>query len=339
MNSSGERFQALVAELLRMLGYAEVRTEVLLPSRLGRRESADIVYGHQDDLCPVEVKHYRYKSQLRLDTFIKALQQISSYQTELGAKSGLLVISCPKTFAMAKAGERFPSIEIWDANTLFSLASEFPDLFREFEKLFEVTAPAYSQPLMAFEFDDRNGAGEAIKRGRFLADSLKAIPSGIKDASAFETACTEALKHLFELDLHGWHEQSNTDDDLHRRDLICRILPKAEVWNLMLTDVGSRYVVFEFKNYTKQITQKEVITTERYLYPSALRKVAILISPQGCTESATKVIQGAMREHGKLILSLSVAEVVDLLLAKDDGGDPNTYLFEKVDRFLMRLGR
>ena len=47
----------------------------------------------------------------------------------------------------------------------------------------------------------------------------------------------------------------------------------------------------------------------------------------------------AMRESGKMILSLSVPEVEKLLLAKDDGGDPNTYLFDKVDRFLMRLGR
>lgn len=46
-----------------------------------------------------------------------------------------------------------------------------------------------------------------------------------------------------------------------------------------------------------------------------------------------------MRESGKLILSLSVSEIEDLLVAKDDGGDPNTYLFEKVDQFLMRLGR
>lgn len=50
----------------------------------------------------------------------------------------------------------------------------------------------------------------------------------------------------------------------------------------MLNDIGSRYVIFEFKKYSEKITQKEVITTERYLYPSALRTVAILISPKGC---------------------------------------------------------
>jgi len=77
----------------------------------------------------------------------------------------------------------------------------------------------------------------------------------------------EALKYLFERDLFGWHEQHETEDGLHRRDLVCRILPNAEVWRLMLTDLKSRYVIFEFKNYSEPITQSEIITTERYLYP------------------------------------------------------------------------
>ncbi|STE84490.1 Uncharacterised protein [Escherichia coli] len=70
----------------------------------------------------------------------------------------------------------------------------------------------------------------------------------------------------------------------------------------MLEDLGSRYVVFEFKNYSKPITQNEIVTTERYLYPSALRKVAIVISHEDCADSAKAVIAGAMREHGKLII-------------------------------------
>ncbi len=107
----------------------------------------------------------------------------------------------------------------------------------------------------------------------------------------------------------------------------------------MLADLGSRYVVFEFKNYSAAITQNEIVSTEKYLYPAALRKIAIVLSPLGSSESADKVIQGAMREHGKLILSLSVGEVCGLLEAKDNLADPNLYLFERVDRFMMSLTR
>jgi len=168
---------------------------------------------------------------------------------------------------------------------------------------------------------------------------LREIPPGRAHASAFEDQCIEALKYLFERDLIGWREQDETDDGLHRRDLVCRILANGDVWKLMLSDLKSRYVVFEFKNYHEKITQHEIVTTERYLYPSALRNVAIIISPHGCSSSATRVIQGAMREHGKLILSLTVDELAALLVGKDEGSDPNAFLFDRVDDFLMGLGR
>jgi len=158
-------------------------------------------------------------------------------------------------------------------------------------------------------------------------------------AYQFEGACIEALKYLFENDLFGWYVQHETDDGLHRRDLVCRVLPNADVWKLILFDLQSRYVVFEFKNYSEKITQKEIITTERYLYPTALRKVAVIISQNGCAESANKVIQGAMREHGKLIIPITTADLIKLLQEKDQGSDPNTYIFDFVDQFLMGLGR
>ncbi len=50
----------------------------------------------------------------------------------------------------------------------------------------------------------------------------------------------------------------------------------------------------------------------------SLWNVAIIISPHGCSSSATRVIQGAMREHGKLILSLTVGELATLLVGKDE---------------------
>jgi len=338
-DSPGGRFEQLVADLLRALGYANVRSNVRILGAKGEKEEVDIVYECEGLLRAVEVKHYRYLSPLRPELLVNAMQQTYRKQSFFEASTALLVISCPVNAALSFAAKAFPNVEIWDANELFQRASEFPDLSRELENFFEVSAPARNQPTIALELAQESNFSPVPKKGRLLADVLLSVPPGKQGASDFETACINALKYLFELDLHGWHEQLNTDDELQRRDLICRILPKAEVWNLMLTDVGSRYVIFEFKNYTNEITQKEVVTTERYLYPSALRNVAILISPKGCAASAVKVIQGAMRENGKMILSLSVPEIEELLLAKDDGGDPNTYLFDKVDQFLMRLGR
>ena len=287
----------------------------------------------------VEVKHYRYSSPPSITLFDRALKQARYIKSGAMASRGLLAISCPLTSRLADAAKVYTEIEIWDASHLLKQASAFPELLRAFEQLFEITASVVAEfPLRQVGAQWADPFNKLTK-GKKIAEALKVVKPGRQEAGDFEQACIDALRYLFDTDLHGWHEQHDTEDGLHRRDLVCRILPNSEVWRLMLTDLRSRYVVFEFKNYTHPITQKEVITTERYLYPSALRNVAIMISPKGCASSAEKVIQGAMREHGKLILSLTVSELERLLISKDEGSDPNTYLFEQVDNFLMRLGR
>jgi hypothetical protein len=46
-----------------------------------------------------------------------------------------------------------------------------------------------------------------------------------------------------------------------------------------------------------------------------------------------------MREHGKLIISLTTLDLKRLLIQKDQGSDPNTFIFDRIDKFLMALGR
>jgi len=339
INSSGEYLERLVAEIFRALGYEDVRNNPQGMTALERHYEIDVSFIRDGEVGVAEVKHYRYLSPPTPSLFLKALRQADSVRELVGARVAILAFSCPLTPSLAEAAKAYPLVEIWDAAELFRRAAGFPGLTRKLEHFFEATTSPYTKPALALEAGLSETKGMPQKTGRRLADTLLGIRPGRKMAAAFEDACIAALKYLFETDLHGWHEQSNTDDELHRRDLICRILPNAEIWKLMLDDLGSRYVIFEFKNYTDPITQKEVVTTERYLYPSALRKLAIMISPKGCAPSADKVIRGAMREGGKLIVSLTVPQIEKLLIAKDDGGDPNTYLFERVDEFLMGLGR
>ena len=52
-------------------------------------------------------------------------------------------------------------------------------------------------------------------------------------------------------------------------------------------------MIFEFKNYSEKITQKEIYTTERYLYAKALRSVAIIVSANGYEENAYWAAKGS----------------------------------------------
>jgi Restriction endonuclease len=332
-----DRFEQFVADLLRRMGREGVEANVVFHGSLDHDYEIDILFGTKGDATIVEVKAYRYRSPPAPDLFAKALSRVVLVQQETNAEHSMLVMSCPLTPALASLGPRFPNVEIWDGPQIFEAASRYPDLLGRLEGLLEVAISDVLGEVRGAEVE--LGLGTSISRGQDLADALKAIPPGRADAYLFEQKCIEALKYLFERDLFGWHEQHETEDGLNRRDLVCRILPNAEVWRLMLTDLKSRYVVFEFKNYSEPITQSEIVTTERYLYPSALRRLAIIISPHGCSRSATRVIQGAMRENGKLLISLNIDDLASLLVDKDAGSDPNTFLFDRVDNFLMSLGR
>lgn len=330
-------FEQLIADIFARLGGEDIVLNHIYHGSLDHTYEIDVLFGKPGDVTVVEVKAYRFRSPPAPEVFARALRRMAIVQQEMRTRRAMVAMSCLLTDALSAVRQQYPNVEVWDARDLLKNASQYPDLLTRLEAVLEVDASdvlgSESSLLAASRFE----APEL--RGSRLSEELRAIKAGRENASLFEQTCTQALKYLFDRDLVGWHVQHSTEDGLHRRDLVCRILPHAEVWQLMLADLKSRYVVFEFKNYSELITQSEVITTERYLYPGALRSLAIIISPKGCSESAKKVMQGAMREHGKLLLSLTVEDLCGLLTGKDQGSDPNTFLFDRVDAFLLGLGR
>ncbi|MBJ9935110.1 restriction endonuclease [Acinetobacter pittii] len=321
----GFLFEDLMKDLLIKLKYKNVSQY----KKLADNYSADIIFGELDDLHVVEIKAYRPLSKPSMSVIDEALKRLQRV-LELSNKfqSGILAVST--NLDHARYNKLYPNIEIWDLDKILSLAKDFPDIHNKIIDLFELD-PSYKISLET-EKD--------LIEAKQIIDQISLIPEGRNHASKFEDWCIEALKYLFSEYLNGWQEQSSTTDGLQRRDLVCRVKDsQTEVWQFISHTLRSRYVVFEFKNYTDKITQREIITTERYLYPMALRNCAFIISRKGVSSSAQTVIDGAMREHGKLIISLSEEDLIKLLEGKDKGEDPNVYLFDKIDKFLMGLNR
>jgi len=332
-------FEILIAELLCLLGYENVHTNVDFPGELGHDFEVDVVVIKDNRaLVVAEVKAYRPTSPPQLDMVRRALDQTKNLKYRTSAPTAILAVSCIFTAPMWALAENYKDVVVWDLQKLFEKALPFPEYFKNLALALEMEPSVAMEEIVGHHRPIQSDSIPSLK-GEDLAKKFDEIQPGRNMARSFEDACIAALQYLFEGDLFGWHEQHQTEDGLHRRDLICRVLPNAEVWKLILSDFQSRYVIFEFKNYSEQITQQEIITTERYLYPRAFRKVAIIISPLGCTENATKVINGAMREQGKLIISLTTLELKRLLVQKDQGSDPNTFIFERIDKFMMALGR
>ncbi len=107
----------------------------------------------------------------------------------------------------------------------------------------------------------------------------------------------------------------------------------------LIEDFRSRFVLFEFKNYGARIKPNLVHITEKYLYPTALRGTAIIISPTGPSKEAHEASRGALRDAGKLVLHLTVDELCDMLHGYDDGNAPSLYIEAHLDAFLRSIDR
>ena len=158
-------------------------------------------------------------------------------------------------------------------------------------------------------------------------------------SKAYEDKCCEMLRDLFADSLTGWWKQESSDTGLFRMDMIAKIKHgiRSEFWETAERHFNSKYVVFEYKNYSKKITQAQIFTTVKYLYAKALRTVAIIISPDGPDKNAQKAIRGCLREDGKLVLPLDHSDLITMLAKKRDGEDPSDRLCEILDAMLIDL--
>ena len=170
-------------------------------------------------------------------------------------------------------------------------------------------------------------------------ERLENIIAGKKNVQKYEKFCADILKYLFNDTLSLWEEQQKSNDDLFRFDLICKIKNNInnEFFNTIENYFSSKYIIFEFKNYIEKITQKEVYTTEKYLYKTALRTVAILLTRNGVDKNGMKAIKGILRETGKLIIVLDDNDIKQMIYAKEHGEDYIEILINKLDKILVSL--
>jgi hypothetical protein len=173
-----------------------------------------------------------------------------------------------------------------------------------------------------------------------LSDKLRQTPAGLKGWRDFELLTEEAIRLLFGRDLSSINAQQRTDDGLNRMDLIGRIKTEGgSFWAMVASDFSTRYVVFDAKNSHDPITQQEIQITEKYLFARGLRTFAVVIARNGADQGASKLVETQLRENGKFILVITLADLCAMLEGADVGEAPENLLFERMDYVLMRMGR
>lgn len=178
-----------------------------------------------------------------------------------------------------------------------------------------------------------------------LIQKLKDCKSGKKYSGDYEDICEEIIRALFEANyFNRLTRQHKTKDEHFRMDLIgsLKINQSNEdsmhpLLQMLVRHYNSHFVVFEFKNYSKEIDQNLIYITEKYLFDAALRNVAFIISRKGFSTSAKFAAESCLKEHGKLILDVTEEDLVKMLEAKSD--EAADLLLTKLEEFLMGISK
>lgn len=333
------QFEQIVARLLSANGF-EIQTN----QAAGEDRGFDFLATLGNETWAIEAKYYRtVRAQVSL--LESAAARLANSILHAGMWKGMLIVTCSLSPELRPILEEKYGLVFVDRADLFNWAAKAPDVADELSALLEAGEPRRDAPTrrdLSASFTTKSRPTTLPPedtRGTELCQELRALKRG-KDAwAAYEKLCDRILRYLFPNDLHGWHTQKRTDDGLNRFDYICRIRPTTDFWSFLIEHLDSRYVLFEFKNYTGQIKQGQILTTEKYLLEKGLRRAAIVLSRMGADKGAIAMTQGAMRENGKLMLVLDDEKICHMLHMKERGEDPTDLLFEVADEFLLSLPR
>ncbi len=301
----------------------------------------DILAEYNHTTYAVELKFSRSYIIKRNYLLESVERHINRVQSEAGGYIPVLIVAgvIPDELKILITG-KFQNIILCDIQNLLYMCESNENLKSQLVSLLDYSVDTLQpiKPDSRLEMQEATDCNTTSSVEKFLAE-LHSINPGKEDSTRYEEWCTSVLKHLFSTDLSLWKKQEISADNLFRFDLICKIKNNNndEFWQMAEKYFNTKYIIFEFKNYTNKITQKEIFTTEKYLFETALRKIAIIISRQGNDDNAQKAISGILRENGKLIISISDMDVLDML--NGERQSPSEILSDKLDEFLMCLDK
>lgn len=173
---------------------------------------------------------------------------------------------------------------------------------------------------------------------KYIAE-LNELAEGTVKAKDYERLMEKILKNIFSNELSLFKTQCRTEDGINIFDMICKIKSgiNDDFFTILEKYYKTKYILFEFKNYSESIKQGQICTTEKYLFETALRKVAIIITRKGIDKNGMKLAKGILRESGKLIIVLNDNDIKEMIRMSENGEKATVVLERKLDGLLTTL--
>lgn len=334
----------LYVPLLEKNGFVDIELEKNYGANLSIRPD---ITAKKDNITYIfETKQYRSRFG-NIKLVEEAINQINQYKIQLfdydknDCKFGLILL-CDMKESFKLTLEQENNVFIFDIKNLLYLCQNDSFLISQLQKYSYYSIDNISKNKPSINF------GKSIKYigeyfdSRFyieLIDKITNCKTGKNYYKQYENICYDVINYLFDNDFSQITNQHSTEDKMFRMDILCSIKSTKEFWRFLMQFYRTKFVVFESKNYSDEIDQNLIYVTEKYLFDSALRNVAFIISRKGFDNNAKKAAIGVLREHNKLIIDITDTDLINMINDKSEGKEPTDYLFNKVETFLMGISK
>ena len=338
--------------LLQQFGY-DVKKEPKLGSN-SEQIRPDILASSDEQRIILEVKAYRDRN-VSLSIINTAIKQMLFYKSININESILipgenifcLVLLCEIDCQLKERIFKQFGITIWDIANLLFVCKENYEFSKELNELiyFPIMDVVPEKPYGWMPSQLSLGSKATEPSAEIIAESLEERLRACKEGKEkkasveYEGICTDIIRFLFESEFTQSSDQHKTGDELFRMDLLCGIKGTSSFWELLISHYNTRFVVFEYKNYSTSLPQNLIYITEKYLFNAALRNVAIIVSRKGFSKNAQIAALGCLKESGKLIIDLTDEDLIKMLHKKADGEEAADFLLWKLECLLMSVGK
>lgn len=315
--------------------------------RFLKRISDKVEKGNGVDFCViiaqkkiyVDCKLYR-NSVVSLQLLDRAVEQLYQNMKKNSIESGLLLLFSNVNNEYKYHYYKENAITILDISNILFYMEKPSKLFNDLNNLLYFPI-ADIEPSPAYGLDNISKKSEItidIIQDDYIS-RLQKCKIGKGYERRYEKICEEIIRYLFDEEFALFAPQHKTDDNLFRMDILCSLKGNSAFWSWLINHYNSRFIVFEFKNYSDQLQQNLIFVTEKYLFNAALRNVAIIISRKGFSTNAKRAAEGCLKEAGKLILDITDDDLINMIKKKREGEEPADYLLEKMETMLMSISK
>lgn len=217
-----------------------------------------------------------------------------------------------------------PKIRVWDRGILNRLINKHLTVIGKYFRGYDLAVETLSSEI------------EKIRYSRFkeFESKLANCPTGKEFFTQYELICKEILDYIFEDKLKPFNNQSLTRDGTQRRDSIFRNLRNSKFFERIFNRFDADFIVFDPKNYSNKITKREFESISKY--PNkAIGKFAVLTSRKGASDTALKTQDRIYRNDGNVILSISDLNMLEMIIRKERGENPEDVLEDLLDKLLL----